>query len=254
MGPRTDAGKRGGFTGKRSAGRPASPHGRGARDGTGMTSGEATVPIERRAGRAVLFVMAVPHEYGPHLRARLRPLFTGVGPVEAAVAVTAALAEQSRDGTLPDLVVSLGSAGSATLAHAAVYQAASVSYRDMNASPLGFEPGRTPFLDLPALVDVPLRVPDLPAATLSTGADVISGPAYARIASDMVDMETWAVMRACHRFAVPLVALRGVSDGRAELGGLTDWTDGLHEIDRGLAEAVDRLWAALEDGSLALSA
>lgn len=211
-----------------------------------------TATIKRRAGRALLFVMAVEHEYGPNLRARIRPLMTGVGPVEAAVAVTAALAGLERDGVLPDLLVSLGSAGSATLTHSAVYQASSISYRDMDASPLGFERGRTPFLDLPATVELPLRIPGLAQASLSTGADIVSGPAYARVQADMVDMETWAVLRACQRFAVPLVALRGISDGRTELGGLSDWTDSLHEIDRGLAEAVDRLWAGLEDGSLGL--
>ncbi|MFN3520539.1 MAG: 5'-methylthioadenosine/S-adenosylhomocysteine nucleosidase, partial [Sphingomonas sp.] len=35
-------------------------------------------------GRRVLFVMAIDAEYGPHLQARITPLMTGVGPVEAA--------------------------------------------------------------------------------------------------------------------------------------------------------------------------
>ena len=40
----------------------------------------------------VLYVMAADPEYGPHLRARFSPLICGVGPVEAAVNVTQALA------------------------------------------------------------------------------------------------------------------------------------------------------------------
>ena len=48
-------------------------------------------PMDRLSGRDVLFVMAVDAEYGPHLRGRIRPLMTGVGPVEAAVALSAAL-------------------------------------------------------------------------------------------------------------------------------------------------------------------
>ena len=55
----------------------------------------------------VLYVMAADPEYGPHLRARFSPLICGVGPVEAAVNVTRALAADR-----PDVVVSLGSAGS----------------------------------------------------------------------------------------------------------------------------------------------
>ncbi len=32
-------------------------------------------------GKRLLFVMAAEAEYGPHLKARFRPLMTGVGPV-----------------------------------------------------------------------------------------------------------------------------------------------------------------------------
>src|SRR3546814_9163407 len=53
--------------------------------------------------------------YGVHLRERISPLMTGVGPVEAAVTLTRTLAELQRRDNQPDLVVSLGSAGSARL-------------------------------------------------------------------------------------------------------------------------------------------
>ena len=104
---------------------------------------------------------------------------TGVGPVEAAVTLTGdAGRAASRRTALPDLVVSLGSAGSARLEQAEVYQATSVAYRDMDASPLGFEKGATPFLDLPVTVDLPLRIPGVKEASLSTGANIVSGAAY----------------------------------------------------------------------------
>ncbi len=93
--------------------------------------------------RRILFVMAVEAEYGPELARRFEPLFTGVGPVEAAVASSTAMAELAATNCLPDLVVSLGSAGSASLQQAEVYQVARVSYRDMDASALGFAPGLT---------------------------------------------------------------------------------------------------------------
>ena len=187
----------------------------------------------------ILYVMAAQPEYGPHLRARIDPLMTGVGPVEAAIAVTRALAQ----GPLPHLVVSLGSAGSRVLEQCGVYQASSVSYRDMDASALGFPKGRTPFLDLPAVL--PLQtLPGLPTATLSTGANVVSGAAYEGIKAEMVDMETYAVLRACQGFGVPLLALRGISDGAEELGHVDDWTRYLHIIDEKLAMAVDLIEAA----------
>jgi adenosylhomocysteine nucleosidase len=210
----------------------------------------ASVPAKRVGARSVLYVMAAEAEYGPHLRSRFVPLMTGVGPIEAAVSVTAALASLASAGELPSLVVSLGSAGSRVLEQTGIYQAVSVSYRDMDASALGFEKGATPFLDLPVVVSLPLRVPGIAEATLSTGANIVSGAAYGLIAADMVDMETFAVLRACHHFGLPLVALRGISDGAAELRHVGDWTEYLHVIDEKLAEAVDRVEAALADGSL----
>ncbi|MCO6388377.1 5'-methylthioadenosine/S-adenosylhomocysteine nucleosidase [Aliihoeflea sp. 40Bstr573] len=198
----------------------------------------------------VLFLMAASAEYGPHLKRRFTPLMTGVGPVEAAVATASALATLKARDRLPAIAVSLGSAGSRTLDHAVIYQARSVSYRDMDASVLGFEKGRTPFLDHPAEIALPLRVPGIAEARLSTGADVVSGVAYEGIDADMVDMETFAVLRACQAFDVPLVALRGISDGRSNLSKLSDWTDYLHLVDERLADAVDRLEAAIIAGTL----
>ena len=199
------------------------------------------------AGLPVLFVMAADAEYGPALRARITPLMTGVGPIEAAVNLTAALA---RMDALPRLIVSLGSAGSSRLEQARVYQASAVAWRDIDASPLGFERGRTPFLVLPAQVPLGNAIPGLPQATLSTGGNIVSGPAYASIAEDMVDMETFAHLRAAMRFGVPLIGLRGISDGDGELAGLGDWTRYLHIIDERLAAAIDLLAAAIASGDV----
>ncbi|MBB3612147.1 5'-methylthioadenosine/S-adenosylhomocysteine nucleosidase [Rhizobium sp. BK602] len=208
-----------------------------------------TFELKRVSGKSILFVMAVEAEYGPFLRSRFEPLMTGVGPVEAAIALTRAFAQLEAQNDLPDIVVSLGSAGSARLDQTEVYQATSVSYRDMDASPLGFEKGRTPFLDLPATIELPLRIPTVAEASLSTGGNVISGmEAYGRIGADMVDMETYAVLRACQIYNRPLIGLRGISDGKVELQHVSDWTEYLHVIDRKLSYAVDSLFTALEDG------
>lgn len=206
--------------------------------------------LTRLSGHDVLFVMAARAEFGPHLQARITPLITGVGPVEAAIGTATALARLSAAGTRPDLVVSLGSAGSARLAHCGLYQASAVAWRDIDASALGFEKGIVPFLDLPKALPLPLRLPGIEEATLSTGGNIVSGAAYAGIAEDMVDMETYAVQRACMQAGLPLIALRGISDGQSDLTGLHDWTEYLHIIDEKLAGAVDILSTALAEGLL----
>lgn len=193
------------------------------------------------AGLPVLFVMATDHEYGPHLQKLIMPLITGVGPVEAAAATGAALASLAHAGRAPGLVLSLGTAGSRTLDHAEVYQIASVAYRDMDASALGFAPGVTPFLEAPAVAEIAARIPGLPAASLSTGGNIVSGAAYDGIKADMVDMESYAVYRAAQRCGLPMVGLRGISDGRADLTGLHDWTDYLHILDEKLAAIIEAL-------------
>ena len=209
-------------------------------------------PLAMLAGKRVLFAMAADAEYGPHLKAIFTPLMTGVGPVEASISLTRALEELKAAGTPPELVVSLGSAGSRCLERTEVYQAVSVIYRDMNASAFGFEPGVTPFLDLPATLPLPIRIPGVREATISTGASIIAGPAFDGIGEDMVDMETYACLRACQTFGVPLVGLRGISDGDTDVGHIGDWLEYLHVVDEKLADAVRTLEAALADGTISI--
>ncbi len=200
-----------------------------------------TFSLKQIGDKKLLYVMAAQPEYGVALQSRINPLMCGVGPVEAAVVVTGVLTELKLSGSMPDIIVSLGSAGSRMLEQTGVYQAKSVSYRDMDASALGFEKGTTPLLDLPKELTMPVVMEDIPAVRLSTGANVVSGDAYNDIDADMVDMETFAILRACHRFDVPLIALRGISDGKDELDKLEDWTEYLHIIDVKLAEVIDLL-------------
>lgn len=208
--------------------------------GDGMMSSEGTWRIETLGGLRVLFVMAIEHEYGAHLRRLISPLMTGVGPVEAAASLADVLARLDHGDGLPDLVFSLGSAGSRSLDHAGIYQLASVAYRDMDATALGFPPGLTPFLGEPAVIAMDLQLPGVPAASIATGASIVSGAAYDGIGAQMVDMESYGLVRAARRAGVPLVGLRGISDGREDLTGLHDWTRWLHLLDEKLAREIER--------------
>jgi adenosylhomocysteine nucleosidase len=199
--------------------------------------------VNAHSGRAVLFVMATEIEYGERLKAVFKPLVTGVGPVEGALHLGLALAAMQAAGGLPGLIVSIGSAGSRRLEQGAVYQASAVAWRDMDASALGFEKGRTPFLDLPTRVPLDHHVEGVRSATLSTGGNVVSGAAYDLIAEDMVDMETYAHLRAAMQFGVPLAGLRGISDGAEDLQHYGSWADALPALDAHLAEAAGMLLA-----------
>ena len=212
----------------------------------------STPPLATLAGANVLFAMAADAEYGEHLKKLFKPLMIGVGPVEAAIAITRALAGLEAAGKLPDFVVSLGSAGSRRLKRAEVYQVASIAYRDMDASAFGFEKGVTPFVDLPATQALPFRIPGVEVATLSTGASVVAGAIFDSIDEDMVDMETFACLRACQTFGVPLIGLRGISDGEGDVSHIGDWTEYLHLVDEKLADAVRKLEAAIASGAICI--
>lgn len=197
--------------------------------------------------------MAADAEYGDRLKTLFTPLMIGVGPVEASISLTRALAGMKAAGGLPDLVVSLGSAGSRRLKRTEVYQVTAVTYRDMDASAFGFPVGVTPFLDLPAIQALPIRIPGVKEATISTGARIVAGgEGFAAIAEDMVDMETFACLRVCQTFGVPLVGLRGISDGDGDVDHIDDWLEYLHVIDEKLAHAVGKLEAAIAGGAVSL--
>ena len=205
-----------------------------------------SVAVKTVGDHRILYVMATQAEYLDALRSRFQPLICQVGPVEAALH-TAAFLSGHRE---IDLVISLGSAGSARLEQAQVYQVSSVAYRDMDASAFGFPKGVTPFSNLPAAIDLGMAVDGLAAASISTGANVVSGDGYGSVEQDMVDMETWAIMRACLMAEIPLIGLRGISDGAHPVAEYSDWTRYLSVIDERLAHAVDRIEAALVSGSL----
>lgn len=120
----------------------------------------------------------------------------------------------------------------------------------MDASALGIPRGVTPFLDLPAEIALGRAVPGLPQARLATGTSVVSGPGYDAVAADMVNMESYAVARAAMAAGVPMIGLRGISDGAAPLGGMLDWTRYLVLIDGRLAAVLDLVEAAVADGLL----
>lgn len=198
-------------------------------------------PILFQAGpRKILVLLAVEAEYGPALRQCVTPVITGVGPIEAALSTMRALQLCHAADQRPDYVLSIGSAGSPKLVQGEIYQVTSVSYRDMDASPLGFVKGETPFLGLPAELPLPLRLPGLPVARCSSGGGVISGEAYRAIDADLVEMETFSILRACQHFGLPLIGLRGISDGDKDLQAYEDWTALLGVIDEKLAAILAR--------------
>ncbi len=110
---------------------------------------------------AILVAMALPAEGAGRFEAAGIPvLYTGVGKVNAAIALTRRLAALARDGGRLPLVVNFGTAGSARLPAQTLVACRRFVDRDMDVGALGFAPGVTPFDELPAMLEFPAIFPE----------------------------------------------------------------------------------------------
>ena len=119
-------------------------------------------------------------------------LFTGVGKINAAHALTRKLIEcRHTNGVLPP-VVNFGTAGSHTLPTGSLVACRSFIQRDMDVTALGFGLGTTPFDSVPALLEFPSTVSALPHYICSS-AD--SFETRRELACDVLDMEAYALAK-----------------------------------------------------------
>ncbi|MGB1872639.1 MAG: 5'-methylthioadenosine nucleosidase [Candidatus Puniceispirillaceae bacterium] len=132
----------------------------------------------------------------------VRVTYCGVGKVNAALAAARVLA-------LPDCrqVINYGTAGSLvpTLAGQLV-RVATISQRDMDARPLA-PLGSTPFEDGEVAGEITLGGE---GARLSTGDNFVTSPP--EVPSDIVDMEAYALAKACRRVGMPFECYKFVTD------------------------------------------
>jgi adenosylhomocysteine nucleosidase len=155
----------------------------------------------------VLVVFALQEEAGGRFAAIASPvLYTGVGKINAAWALTRALV-LSR----PRLVLGFGTAGSPRLPTHALVECTRFVQRDMDVRPLGVPLGTTPYDELPAVLEVPRRWPVLPAGTCGSADHFVSGHDVGDC--DVVDMEAYALAKVCRREDVGFMAVKYVTDG-----------------------------------------
>jgi adenosylhomocysteine nucleosidase len=185
---------------------------------------------------AILVVMALPAESAGRFEAAgIEVLYTGIGKVNAAIALTRTLAR--RDGAPLTLVVNFGTAGSARLPAQALVACRRFVDRDMDVGALGFAPGITPFDELPPVLEFAAVFPDLPEAVCGSGDSFAT--AHGGFDCDVVDMEAYALAKACKRAGVPFACAKYVSDG-ADADAAEHWK-------ANVAGAADRFVALYRD-------
>ena len=156
-------------------------------------------------------------------------LYTGLGKVNAALSLARRLAALRAQDALPNLVVNFGTAGSRTLATGSVVACRQFVQRDMDVTGLGFALGETPFEALPATLAFPAVFQGLPEGVCGTGDRFETG--VSGLACDVIDMEAYALAKACLNESVPFACAKYVSDG-ADHSAANDWQASLPKAAR----------------------
>ncbi|MGA0856465.1 MAG: 5'-methylthioadenosine nucleosidase [Burkholderiaceae bacterium] len=168
---------------------------------------------------SILIVTALPQELDDSLPPNDLPVvFTGVGKVNAALAVLEAIAVYR-----PQLIVNFGTAGRVSDRVHGLVEVSRVIQRDMNAEPLAPR-GQTPFQDDRHGFDS-----GQPGVICATGDSFVTSrdPWLVEQGVDLVDMELFAIAAACERAGVSWRSFKYITDDANEDSG-DHWETNVH--------------------------
>ncbi|WP_432132459.1 nucleosidase [Streptomyces tendae] len=172
-----------------------------------------------------LLVLAVKEE-AQYLNTSLPVLLTGMGKVNAATSLAAALAGSSK----PSEVINLGTAGALRPGLTGTHLIGKVIQHDLNSDLLRTLTGET--------YGAPLELSDPNGPTLATGDSFIEDEATRErlaVQAPLVDMEGYALAAAAHQAGVPLRIVKHVSDDAGE-GASDSWRESVAVCARVLAD------------------
>ena len=177
-----------------------------------------------------IFLIALRAE-APALAEHSKTFCTGVGKVNAALAA-ARLIEQKR----PARVWNFGTAGGITVG-GGIHRCTRFVQRDMDVRPLGFAQGQTPYEE-----HIVLTLGDH-GLTCSSGDSFVTDPALS-IPADLVDMEAYAIAKACAHAGVEFLCYKFISD-RADGESSGDWSANVHRGEDSYIEVLRQagLWS-----------
>lgn len=163
----------------------------------------------------LLITCALPEELGNHPLPNNTPVvWTGVGKVNTAIAMTRAIAQYK-----PQLVINFGTAGRVSGDVQGLVEVGQVIQRDMVAEPLAPR-GQTPFDNAPSVL----------CSHSQTGVVCASGDSFVtqhdpwliEQGAHVVDMELFALAMACHQHGVAWRSFKYITDDANEEAG-KDW-------------------------------
>ena len=151
-------------------------------------------------------------------------LYTGLGKVNAAIALTHRLAAYRHAGRPAPLVVNFGTAGSHRFATGTLVGCHRFVQRDMDVRALGFAYGVTPFEDVPAELAFPAVFSSLPHGLCGSGDSFATGESVMHC--EVVDMEAYAYAKVCLFAGAHFACAKYITDG-ADHAAAGDWSGNL---------------------------
>ena len=159
----------------------------------------------------ILILVALKDELDANEIGDFKVYYSGVGKVNAAIKTLQVIQKHS-----PDLIINFGTAGSLNPRLSGLLEVGSFYQRDMNASPLGFEVGQTPFEE-----DIEITF-GREGVTCGTGDKFVTSTPILK--TDIVDMEAYAIAKVCKLKNIDFRCFKFISDN-ADDEAKDDWVD-----------------------------
>jgi adenosylhomocysteine nucleosidase len=152
-------------------------------------------------------------------------MYSGVGKVNAAIALTKELSRYAQRREEMPLVVNFGSAGSRCFAPGTLVACQEFVQRDMDVSGLGFALGVTPYDEAPSSLTFEPVFTHLPTAVCGSGDSFAT--AEIEVDCAVIDMEAYALAKVCWREKAGFACVKYVTDG-ADHAAADDWQRNVH--------------------------
>jgi adenosylhomocysteine nucleosidase len=168
-------------------------------------------------------VLIAIREEAPDLGHMMNLFYTGVGKVNAAMTAGEVIAKYR-----PQRIINFGTAGGITVGPG-LHECTQFVQRDMSCEALGCTPGQTPF-------ETAVHIGNTSGLTCSTGDNFVINPQL-HIPADLVDMEAYAIAKACEKYGVEFVCWKYISD-QANQNAHSDWQQ---QVAQGQSHYVNKL-------------
>ena len=166
-----------------------------------------------------LFVFALDSEAGKVFD-HTRKSITGIGKVNAAIALTKAIHEKK-----PKLIVNLGSAGGYGFKKGDVICCTKFIQRDMDAQGLGFKKFETPLSGIPIVLENGLKMDNLKEGICGSGDSFEMN--HINTEYNVIDMEAYPLALIAMQENIPFLCLKYISDD-AGSDAADDWSVQVH--------------------------